>query len=608
MRITIKKRILAMVLLLLFILAGNSMWAILNLKGLRNSIGNIMQANYLSIEVGQKMVTSLERQDTAILAYLFLNKQDETVTAFRENEQDFLKNLARAEDNITEPGEEEILGNINDCYSQYLLKFTAFLQLDTNRATAYYYSEMMPVLNACKDSTRALIELNQQGMINRKKDAERMADKATLSIALISLGTTLAGLIIAILISNRIISPINNLIHKMKRIEEGDYSHQIPVSGDDEIAVMTKEYNAMAEKLRIYAQMNFEKIMQEKQKAEAVVEGISDGVIVTDRENRVVLMNPAAEKALGVMEQDTLGRHILEAVNQEDIFNAIQRHLGSDYSDAEPIDIILHKQEHTMHYRMTPNRLGSPEFGELGVVTVLQDITRLKELDQMKSDFVATVSHEFRTPLTSITMAAGLLLDGTVEASGDRQRSLAESIQEDCGRLNHLVTELLDLSKIEAGVMQIDFKRCSIKDVITVALKPFEKPALEKKTHISVIADEDIPPLKMDFNKMIWVISNLVGNALRYTPNDGSGEIRIGVHETSDWVEVSVSDNGSGIELDQQKRIFEKYIQVSNNAGPPGGVGLGLAISRQIVTAHGGTLKVYSEPGHGSIFTVTLKL
>lgn len=607
MRMKIRTRILAMVILLLLILVGNSIWAVLNLKGLRNSIENIMQANYLSIQVGQEMVASMERQDAAILSYLFLNARDEAVTAFRENEQGFLKNLARAEDNITEPGEDELLKKINGSYSQYLLKFTEFLRLDTNRATSYYYSEMMPVLNTCKESTRALIDLNQQGMINRRNEAERMADKATLSIALISLGTTLAGLVIAILISNRIINPINNLIHKMKRIEEGDYSHQIPVSGDDEIAVMTKEYNVMAEKLQIYAQMNFEKIMQEKQKAEAVVEGISDGVIVTDRENRVVLMNPAAEKALGVVERNTLGRHILETVNREDIFNAIQRHLGSESGDTEPLEIAIQKQDQIMHYRMTPNRLGSPEFGELGVVTVLQDITRLKELDQMKSDFVATVSHEFRTPLTSITMAAGLLLDGTAGESGERRRGLAESIQEDCSRLNRLVTELLDLSKIEAGVMQIDFKRCDIKDVIDVALKPFEKSALERNVHISVSSDEEIPLLKMDFNKMIWVLTNLVGNALRYTPNDGSGEIKIGVHATKGSVEVSVSDNGSGIAPDQQERIFEKYIQVPNDAGSAGSVGLGLAISRQIVTAHGGTLEVYSEPGHGSNFTVTLK-
>lgn len=607
MRITIKARILAMVILLLIILLGNSIWAILNFQGLKDSIENIMQANYQSIEVGQEMVASLERQDAAVLSYLFLNKSPDAVAAFRENEGAFLKNLARAEDNITEPGEEELLKTLNSAYSSYLLKFTAFLQLDSTSATSYYYSEMRPVLDTCKSAARSLIELNQRGMLGRRSNTEHMATQATLSTSVIAAGTILAGLVIAVIISNRIIVPINNLIHKMKRIEEGDYSHQIPVTGDDEIAVLAGEYNIMAEQLRIYAQMNFEKIMQEKQKAEAIVEGISDGVILTDRENRILLMNPAAEKALGIKEQDALNRHILETVKRDDIFAAIQNVRTRNAVEKEPLDITIRRGEHNQHYRVTPNLIGDQEHDEAGVVTLLQDITRLKEIDQLKSDFVATVSHEFRTPLTSITMAVGLLLDGTAGETGPKQRNLAESIQEDCFRLNNLVTELLDLSKIEAGIMQIDFKRCRIQDIIKVALKPFEKPAMEKGVQLLVEADDNLPPIRADFNKMIWVVSNLVGNALRYTPDDGSGEIRINARIHSGKLEVSVSDNGSGIAANQLDRIFDKYVQIPNDSGQMGSAGLGLAISREIVVAHGGEIHVTSESGQGSTFTFTLK-
>lgn len=607
MRITIKARILAMVILLLIILLGNSIWAILNFQGLKDSIENIMQDNYQSIELGQEMVSSLERQDAAVLSYLFLNKSPDAVAAFRENEGAFLKNLARAEDNITEPGEEELLTTLSSAYSSYLFKFTALLQLDSTSATSYYYSEMRPVLDTCKSAARSLVELNQRGMLGRRSNTEHMATQATLSTSVIAAGTILAGLVIAVIISNRIIVPINNLIHKMKRIEEGDYSHQIPVTGDDEIAVLAREYNIMAEQLRAYAQMNFEKIMQEKQKAEAIVEGISDGVIVTDRENRILLMNPAAEKALGIQEQDALNRHILETVKRDDIFTTIQNVRNRKAAEKEPLDITIRRGEHNQHYRVTPNLIGDQEHDEAGVVTLLQDITRLKEIDQMKSDFVATVSHEFRTPLTSITMAVGLLLDGTAGETGAKQRNLAESIQEDCFRLNNLVTELLDLSKIEAGIMQIDFKRCRIQDIIKVALKPFEKSAMEKGIKLLVEAGDSLPSIRADFNKMIWVISNLVGNAMRYAPDDGSGEIRINARIHAGKLEVSVSDNGSGIAADQLDRIFDKYVQIPNDRGQMGSAGLGLAISREIVVAHGGEIHVTSKPGQGSTFTFTLK-
>lgn len=608
MRITIRKRILAMVILLLGILAANSMWAIFNFQGLKNAIENMMQANYLSIELGQEMGVSLERQDAAVLSYLFLDNSSDAVAAFKENERAFLKNLARAEDNITEPGEEKLLKNLNAAYTAYLLKYTTLLQLDREKATPYYYSEMIPLLDTCKAATRELIAINQQGMLGRRNETEHMAAQATVSTSVTAGAAILAGLIIAVVISNRIIGPINNLIHKMKRIEEGDYSHQIPVVGDDEIAVLAKEYNIMAEQLRLYAQMNVEKIMQEKQKAEAVVEGISDGVIVTDRENRILLMNPAAEKELGVLEQDALHRHFLETVKQEDIFQAIQRTGSAGAGSKEPFDIIVRKEEHTHHYRITTNMIGDQEHGEIGVVTLLQDITRLKEIEQMKSDFVATVSHEFRTPLTSITMAAGLLLDGTAGEVSTKQRTLAESIQEDCDRLKNLVTELLDLSKIEAGIMQIDFKRSRIQDVFKVALKPFEKLTQEKGIRLRVEAEEELPMIRMDFNKMIWVVSNLVGNALRYTPDDGSGEICLKARVDAEKMEISVSDNGSGIAEDQLERIFDKYVQITNGSGQAGSAGLGLAISRQIVNAHGGEIHAESEPGRGSVFTVTLKL
>lgn len=608
MRITIRTRILAMVILLLSILAANSIWAILNFQGLKNSIENMMQANYLSIDVGQEMVVSLERQDAAVLSYLFLNNNSDAVSAFRENERIFLKNLARAEDNITEPGEEALLKTLNGTYTEYLLKYTVLLQLDSADATSFYYTEMIPLLDTCKTAARELIEMNQQGMLGRRNETERMAAKATFSTSVTAGLTILAGLIVAVVTANRIILPLNTLIHKMKRIEEGDYSHQIPVTGDDEIAVLAREYNAMAEQLSAYAQMNVDKIMQEKQKAEAIVEGISDGVIVTDQENRVLLMNPAAEKELGVIEQEALHKHFLETVKQEDIFSAIQKARSPQGSPREPLDIIIRKNDHTLHYRITTNMIGDAEHGEIGVVTLLQDITRLKEIDQMKSDFVATVSHEFRTPLTSITMAAGLLLDGTVGETGVKQRNLAESIQEDCYRLNNLVTELLDLSKIEAGIMQIDFKRSRIQDVFKVALKPFEKSAQEKRISLRVEAEDSLPQVRMDFNKMIWVVSNLVGNALRYTPDDGSGEICLRAQARGDKMEITVSDNGTGIAADQLERIFDKYVQLPNGSGQPGSAGLGLAISRQIVVAHGGEIHVESEKGRGSAFTFTLKL
>lgn len=608
MRIKIKTRILAMVILLLVILAGNSIWAVFSFQSLKNSIGNIMQANYHSIEVGQEMEASLERQDSAVLSNLFTGNREDAVSRFRENEKVFLKNLGRAEDNVTEPGEDELLKKLNSAYFEYLDKFTTFLQLGVGDKKPYYYEEMIPVLDECKARTRELIELNQKGMLTRRSNTEHMAASATFSVTAVAGATIFVGLIVAVVISNRIIVPLNDLITKMKRIEEGDYSHQIQVSGADEIAVLAQEYNTMAEQLRLYAQMNFDQLMNEKQKAEAIVEGISDGVIVTDEEHRVVVLNHAAEKALGIRERDALGRHILETIKREELFKIIEACKTNKKDEKGFTDLIIIHEGVSNYYRATAGTIGDPKQKESGTVILLQDITKLKEIDAMKSDLVATVSHEFRTPLTSVQMAANLLIEEHTGALNQNQKDLVTSIQEEASRLASLVTGLLDLSKIESGKMHINLERCNLSDIVSAAVKPFIRQLNDRKINVEVETDASLPRVRADANKIIWVVSNLIGNAVRFVSDDGSGRIRIYAEIIGQEMTVSVQDNGPGIPEEDREIIFEKFMQGSGARSKSGSAGLGLAISKQIINAHNGRIWVESTEGVGSTFCFTLKV
>ncbi|MDK2918643.1 MAG: two-component system, NtrC family, sensor histidine kinase KinB [Candidatus Petromonas sp.] len=611
----IKFKILGVFILIFIVLAANSMWAIINFNRLSSSIENIMQSNYRSIVAAQNMIVALERQDSTELAYMF-STSETTTKAFRENELEFLKWLSRAEDNITEVGEKEILDNINNLYIKYVDKFYVLIDIHKNKganaARTYYYNEILPLFEKTKTECRNLLNLNQKGMILRKDNAHKISISATFSTMIISLATILVGLGLAIYLTNKIVKPIYNLIEKIKKIAEGDYSQQIDITGNDEIAKLAQEFNDMTKKLRAYELVNIKKLMGEKQKAEAIVESISDGIIVTNKEHKLLLVNRAAEKALNIREKDVLNKHFLEVIKREDIFEIIDKvknKKGSRDEYKKYLDISIKNENSVEHYRLNVKPITTKDGENIGVVTLMQNITKLKEVDQIKSDFVSTVSHEFRTPLTSISMGVGILLDEIPGQINEDQRELIEAIKEDSERLKNLVSDLLDLSRIESGKIQMDIQSNDIKTMVDNAVKPFKMQAEEKNAVIKVNVRENMAKVKADFNKISWVLTNLIGNALRYVPTDGTGEIVINAKETANKMLLSVSDNGKGIPEDYQQKIFEKFIQVKEkNGDSTGGTGLGLAISKEIINAHGGEIWVNSQIGKGSTFYFTLSL
>ena len=200
-------------------------------------------------------------------------------------------------------------------------------------------------------------------------------------------------------------------------------------------------------------------------------------------------------------------------------------------------------------------------------------------------------------------MAVNLMLDGTTGDINEEQRELLQALKEDQERLNSLVSDLLDLSRIESGKIQMDIQPNSLYEIVENALSPFHIQLKENDVKLKIDVSEDLPKVKADFNKISWVIANLVGNALRYVPKDGTGKIEISAKKTMNKVLVSVSDNGTGIPEDMQEKIFEKFVKANDSQG---GTGLGLAISREIMLAHGGEIWVSSKQGAGSTFYFTL--
>ncbi len=605
---SLNKKIWIGYLVLILITAGVASWAVTNFINLSNAIDNIMVENYRSISATEKMTEAVERQDSALLRYFFQDDQ-QALRIFKENEGEFLKWFARAEDNITIEGEREIIEELNQQYIEFVEEFSVLQKMKQPKPETiqqYYLETVFPNFQEVKRTIRSLSQLNHKTMLQAQGHADSRAIKATYSTIFISVLLILIGLIFVFYLIRIILKPIKKLTKSVEEIGAGNLKQKININSRDEIGELAREFNRMTTRLREYEETNINRLKAEKNKSEAIVRSISNPIIVTDKDNKIVLINPEAENVFTIKEDNILGHHFLEVINNEKIFQEIDNTLKEENSDEEADKVICLntgnlEKDYRLKVRPVYNRNTEVEL----VVTLLEDITKLKEIDRMKTEFVSTVSHEFRTPLTSIKMSVELLLEENVGSLSEEQRELLLATSEDCERLVSLIDDLLDLSKIESGQIELDFQPSEVEKIVTSALKPIIPQAKEKDIELKTDLEDDLPPVTADFTKINWVITNLLGNALRHT--EAGGSITVSSRRRGSRAYISVSDTGEGIPTEYRDKIFDKFVSIRGE-DETSGTGLGLAISKEIVEAHGGKIRVESSEGEGSTFTFTLKL
>jgi NtrC-family two-component system sensor histidine kinase KinB len=584
-------------------------WALVNLLDLGKASDAILEENYRSILAAENMVYAIERQDSAILL-LFLGYENQAWKQFRDNEGEFFLWLSRAKDNITVEGEERTVKAIQDGYNNYLNHISELKPVyksHVQKTATFYHETILPSFNSVRTACIHLREINQETMFKASERARHVAKRAIWSMIVIGGAAIIIGLGFSIILSNLLVRPVRQMKEATQKISEGNYDIDFSVSSSDELGGLAAEFNAMVKRLREYRALNINQIMAEKRKSDAIIRSIDDGIVVVDNEFRVTDMNPTAAKALSIESGHIQNKHFLEVVKNQMLFNHVKQSVetGQPSSiEAQKTIFTVEQGEKQRHYQfsITPVR-GKPD-SLLGVVLLLRDVTRLAELDRLKSEFVMTASHELRTPLTSIGMSIKLLLERTMEKLNEKDRQLLLAAHEDLERLKTLVRNLLDLSKIEGGKMEMEFEKISLQRLCQNIAGILENQTAEKRVHLTVEVPQNLPDVKADANKITWVLTNLITNALRYTESGGS--IRLSAAHHGPYVHVSLIDNGPGIPLEDQSKIFDKFVQIKSDKAL-GGSGLGLAICKEIIRAHGGTIWVDSIPGEGSTFTFTLQ-
>ena len=358
-----------------------------------------------------------------------------------------------------------------------------------------------------------------------------------------------------------------------------------------------------AEELRAEAARSLRDVATEKSKVRTIVHCMADGILVTDREGRVVLTNPAAGKMLGIETTTSLAKPLREAVEHEELIEAV-----AGVVEPENPEVITISQELRIGdslIRAHTAAVKSEEGEVLGTVTVLEDMSYLLELDRMKGDFIAMVSHELRSPISAIVQNINLILDGLVGDTTEKQRHLLSRAKERSKGLLDLTADLLEISKIEAGMSMLCKEPLRVEEVVGTVVELMEAEARAKGISLTTQLDASLPQVLGDKENLEGVFTNLVSNAIKYTPEGGTVHIKTCVE--GDYVKTVVQDTGIGISEEDVPRIFDKFSRVkSEKTRGIVGTGLGLSIVKNIVEAHLGSIAVESEEGKGTAFTVLL--
>ncbi|EKD82615.1 MAG: hypothetical protein ACD_39C01187G0002 [uncultured bacterium] len=607
---TLKKKILTGYGMAFLLMALVIAWAIANLISLGQATNAILSENYKSILAAENMLDALERQDSALLLALLGNKEAGTAQ-FRNKEADFIAWLARANDNITIDGEAELIKTITTGYADYRQQFSAFTDRqqinapDADWGLSQYQQVFYPTFIKIREACIGLRNLNEKTMYTASLKANNVAGRAIWSTALIAVTALITALVFSIFLAERITQPIKSFMKASRTISAGDYTVAVPVETDDELGNLAREFNQMAHQLSHYHELNIEQIVAEKNKAEAILYSIEDAIVVFDNNLLVNGINPAARKLFKLELSDTTGLNCSNLIENHSLKELIQTIADTAEQAIIPEEqriISFNSDEQPRHYLFSVTPVLGKERTLSVIILLLRDITRLKEVERLKSEFVMAASHELRTPLTSLGMSIDLLQEHVASGLAENDRDLLQAAYEEVHRLKTLVNNLLDLYKFEAGKIELEFEVFPISTVFEQIKAVFKNQASIKE--ISLICNESgqLPHVRADANKIAWVLSNLVSNALRYT--DKGGKIALSAQKVGTQIHLSVSDDGPGIPLSYQTKIFQKFVQIKGRQS--GGSGLGLAICKEIVRAHGGAIWVDSEIGKGSVFNFTL--
>lgn len=596
---TLNRRLLIGITPVLVIFLAVGIYAIFLFSKLGGAIDVILRENYRSVVASQNMKEAAERMDSGLL-FMLSGEEEKGKQLFQQYTPVFEQNFDTEAHTITLPGEGELAAKVKELHARYLdaaAKFMALSPSDPARR-ALYFNQLLPTFTDVKETANHILDINQQNMVDANNEARRQSNVASRYM----IGTLITGFIVATAVTyalaRSITLPVKNLTESAQQLGEGNLDQHVPVQSQDEVGQLAEAFNKMAAKLRAYRQSTTEKIVQAQQTTESALRAFPDPILVFSPEKEVQLQNVAAETFLKQIGGDITSLGTLSTCIDQSLKGAADFQPTS-FDKAILVNIEGAEKFFLPRILAMRNESGVP----IGVVVVLQDVTRFRVADDVKTNLIATVSHELKTPLTSIQLAIYLLLDEKVGSLSPKQTGLLIAAQNNSDRLFEMIEDLLDLARFEGGAALIEKKPVSSRQLVDEVAKRQTEHVVSRGLELKVETEPDLPSVEVSRVRIDQVFANFVSNAVKYSPPGGVITLSA-KRENAKFVRFSIRDEGPGVPKELRRRIFDKFFRAPESGDE--GAGLGLSIAREIVLAHGGNIGVESEKGKGSEFFFTL--
>jgi signal transduction histidine kinase len=607
--LTLRHRILLLLLPLLLLLAGLGCTAVALLHQLSVRIDQILHENYDSVLYMERLREALERIDSSF-AFAQLGRERMAHEQYQQSWQAYDTYVQLEQGNITLPGEQDEVDRLVALTQRYRRQGEAFFALPRtppHRMKSYFDPEgLLAVFNQIKDVSSRILRMNQENMEEASRQARQTARNSIIGLAIGLVVTVLLGLTLAWHTVRAILQPIRGLTESAIAIGGGNLDQVVPVTSRDELGRLAEAFNAMARQFRHYRRTDYARLFRAQQTSQATIDSFPDPVLVVDPDGRVEMANPAAQRLFGItagsdsqdgaapwQPPEPLVGTLREALREQ------RPYLPEDFERAIPLRV--EGQECNFLPRILPIR--DPYGQTLGAAVLLQNVTRFRLLDQVKSDLVATASHELKTPLTSIRLALHLLLEEAVGPLSAKQTELLIDARDNAERLLAMINNLLDLARLEQHGEHLDLRPEAPEDLLRTAAESIRPRAEDKGVMVRVELPPDLPPVAANRTQLEHALNNLLDNALKYT--ESGGRITLTAETAGEQVALLVKDTGTGIAPEHLPHIFQKFYRIPGTERGSG-TGLGLAIVREVLHAHGGGVTCESTPGAGTLFRLTL--
>lgn len=556
----------------IMILALVSAYAVFMVK---KDTQNILKANYETLEYSRNMLLSLDA---------IVSNEPEAIAIFESN-------LKQQLGNISEKGEGEI--------TMQLQKSFELLKQDHQNES---------LKSQIRSAVFEIMKLNLNAIKVKSEVAKRTADTANLWIAVTGTLCFLIAFNLLVNLPNNIANPIKELTASIKEIANKNYKERVHFLNHNEFGDLAKSFNTMAQKLEEYSSSNLHKLSFEKKRLETLINNMNDPIIGLDHDGKVLFVNDEALKIIGMKSEDVIGKLATTLALTNDLIRSlIANDLASDKQKALPMKIFADGKEsyfEKQSVNITIQPTGEDRLIDIGDVIILRNITLFKELDFAKTNFIATVSHELKTPISSIKMSLQLLENENTGAINTDQKQLIDSIKDDSQRLLKITGELLELSQVETGNIQLNMDKSNPYDIVHYAVEAVKVQAEQKHILVEIDAESNVPNVRADSEKTSWVLINFLTNAIRYSSENS--KIVVQLKRVENQIMFQVTDKGKGIDKQYKAKVFDKYFQIPGSH--KSGTGLGLAISKEFIEAQNGTIGVASELGLGSSFYFNLNV